>query len=614
MMTSEAFGKRIRFLVIGFIVIFFIFGVRLVDVQAVQARGYAKRASLEMVNKSIWLAPRGTITDINGIVLARSEAAKNIIVDQTMIADPATTALVTAASLGMPVVELQGLLTGKKRYQVIQNSVAPIVWNNLQSVLDTYNTKVEASRGGLSKRLVGFFSENAYTRAYPTGQLAASLVGLTNSLNQGAAGVEASMNSVLTGSNGEYDYVNGDGAIIPGSQQFITAAKPGTGVRLTIERDIQWVAQDAISTAVKSAKALSGTVIVMDPKTGAILAQASAPTFNPGARSKIKLAEMRNPAVQDVYEPGSTGKVITVAAALEEGSTTPTTVYKIPNTFKAGGRLFHDDKNHKTEMLTTAGVLAVSSNIGAIQIGAAIPKNTLYSYLQKFGIGQSTGSNLPGESAGILHSVTDWSQSSAPTIAFGQGYSVTAMQATDVFATIANNGVRVTPNVIAGTVDSNGTYTPAKPSTQVQVISAGTAQLIRTMLEGVVSSEGTAPAAQIPGYQVAGKTGTAMRVDSRCGCYRGYTASFIGMAPAAAPQYVVSVVIQNPQGMHFGGEIAAPVFNKVMSFVLQAKQVQPVALAKFAYPLTQATLIKAKKAAAARVVTQAAAALIKVKP
>ena len=594
MISNEAFGKRIRYLVVILVAIFLLFGVRLIDVQAVQASGYAKRAVNEMVNRSTWLAPRGTITDVNGIVLARSIAAKNIIVDQTMISDPATTASVTSVALGIPVVDLQKLLTGTRRYQVIENGVAPIVWDNLQSALTTYNNKVEGTKAGLSKRIVGFFSENAYTRSYPTGTLAASLVGLTNAANQGAAGVESSMNTALTGTNGEYDYVNGDGAIIPGSQQFITAAKPGTDLRLTIERDIQWVAQDAITAAVKSAKALSGTVIVMDPKTGAILAQASAPSFDPSNRAKITLAQMRNPAVQDVYEPGSTGKVITVAAALEEGTTTPTNVYTIPNTFKSGGRVFHDDKNHKTEHLTTAGILAVSSNIGAIQIGSAIPSNTFFSYLQKFGIGQSTGSNLPGESAGILHPVSDWSASSAPTIAFGQGYSVTAMQATDVFATIANNGVRVTPNVIAGTTSADGTYMPSKPSTQIQVVSADTAQKIRQMLEGVVSNEGTAPAAEIPGYKVAGKTGTAMRVDARCGCYRGYTASFIGMAPAEAPKYVVSVVIQNPQGMHFGGEIAAPVFKKVMSFVLQTKQVQPIPSTLPAYPLTADALLKSK--------------------
>jgi len=591
--SSEAFGKRIRYLVGALLFIFLIFGMRLIDVQAVQASGYAKRATNEMVNRSVWLAPRGTITDVNGIVLARSQAAKNIIVDQTMIADPATTAQVTAAALGMPVADLQALLTGTKRYQVIENGVVPLVWSNLQSALTTYNTQVEKTPGGLAKRLVGFFSENAYTRTYPTGVLASSLIGLTNTANQGAAGIEASMNTALTGTNGEYDYVNGDGAIIPGSQQFITAAKPGTDVRLTIERDIQWVAQDAISAAVKSAKALSGTVIVMDPKTGAILAQASAPTFNPANRTKITLAQMSNPAVAEAYEPGSTGKVITVAAALEEGTTTPTSVYTIPNILKIAGRTFRDDKNHVTEHLTTAGVLAVSSNIGAIQIGATLSHDLFFSYLQKFGIGQSTGSNLYGESVGILHPVSTWSKSSAPTMAYGQGYSLTAMQATDVFATIANNGVRVTPNVIAGTLDANGTYTPSKPGQQVQVVSAETALKIRTMLESVVSSEGTAPAAEIPGYKIAGKTGTAMRHDSRCGCYRGYTASFIGMAPADAPRYVVSVVIQNPQGLHFGGEIAAPVFKKVMSFVLQSKQVQPVPSTQIPYPLTQAALLAA---------------------
>ena len=594
MMTSELFNKRVRSLVVLFLVVFLVFGARLIDVQAVAASGYAKRAANEMVSSSVWLAPRGTITDVNGVVLATSQAAKNIVVDQTMIANPVITAEITAPALGMPVPQLQALLTGTKRYQVIENGATPLVWDNLQSAISQYNSQVESQPGGISKRIVGFFSENAYTREYPTGVLAASLVGLTNAANQGAAGIEASMNSVLTGSNGEYEYVNGDGTIIPGSQQFTTPAVPGTDVRLTIERDIQWVAQNAISAAVKSSRALSGTVIVMNPKTGAILAQASAPTFDPAHRADITLAQMRNPAVQDVYEPGSTGKVITVAAGLEEGPTTPTTVYKIPNTYKAGGRTFHDDKRHDTEELTTAGVLAVSSNIGAIQIGQAIPNQTFYSYLQKFGIGQSTGSNLPGESAGILHPVSQWSASSAPTMAFGQGYSVTAMQATDVFATIANDGVRVTPNVIAGTVDASGTFTPSKPSPQVRVVSVATAQKIRTMLEGVVSEEGTAPEAEIPGYQVAGKTGTAMRADSSCGCYRGYTASFIGMAPAAAPQYVVSVVIQDPKGEHFGGEIAAPVFKQVMSFVLQSKGVQPVASTQPPYPLTLASLLKSE--------------------
>jgi cell division protein FtsI (penicillin-binding protein 3) len=237
--------------------------------------------------------------------------------------------------------------------------------------------------------------------------------------------------------------------------------------------------------------------------------------------------------------------------------------------------------------------LAVSSNTGAIQIGQELGKNSLYNYLTKFGIGENTGSHLPGESSGILHAVKDWSDTSEPTIAFGQGYSVTALQATSVFATIANDGVRVTPTVVAGTTDSTGHYSPAKGQKTERVVSADTASKVRMMLESVVSDNGTAPEAAIPGYRVAGKTGTAMRYNDSCSCYRGYTASFIGFAPADQPKYVVSVTIQEPQGLHWGGSLGGPVFKKVMSFVLQAKHVAPTAPKTDSYPLTEAALSKA---------------------
>ena len=217
----------------------------------------------------------------------------------------------------------------------------------------------------------------------------------------------------------------------------------------------------------------------------------------------------------------------------------------------------------------------------------------LYKYLTKFGIGQSTGSHLPGESPGILHPISDWSNSSLPTISFGQGYSVTALQATSVFATIANDGIRVTPNVIAGTTDSSGNFSPSKPQSSQRVISQDTSRAIRGMLESVVSENGTAPAAAIPGYRVAGKTGTAQRVDDKCHCYAGYTASFIGFAPADAPKYVVSVTIQGPQGLHWGGALGGPVFKKVMSFTLQSKGVAPTFGKAENYPLNEKDLNKA---------------------
>jgi cell division protein FtsI (penicillin-binding protein 3) len=358
---------------------------------------------------------------------------------------------------------------------------------------------------------------------------------------------------------------------------------------------VQWVAQNAINQAVSSSRAKSGTVIVMDPKTGHILAQASAPTFDPNNSASITLDRLRNPAVQDVYEPGSTGKVITVAAAMEENKVSPDTVFTIPYSMKIYDRTFHDHEKHPTQRLTTTGLLAVSSNTGAIQIGNMLGQDTLYKYLRKFGMGESTDSKLPGESAGILHPVKDWSGTSLPTISFGQGYSVTAMQATSVFATIANDGVRVKPTILAGVVDQSGRYTPSKSSDSERVLSADTAVKLRNMMESVVSKEGTAPTAAIPGYRVAGKTGTAMRYNSACSCYSGYTASFIGFAPADKPQYVVSVTIQDPQGAHYGGSLAGPVFKKVMSFVLQNEKVKPTPAAEIFYSLTESNLkVKSK--------------------
>ncbi|CAB5003330.1 unannotated protein [freshwater metagenome] len=589
-MSHSHFQKRIRTLVGISFALFIILILRLIEVQAVSASAISARAANELLNTSVLLAPRGTITDANGIELARSVAAFTIVIDQTMITDPIKTAAITSPVLGMTPEELIPLYTGEKRYQIILKNAEPAVWRKLQTTLTDYNTSVLKERGGLAKRIVGFFSERSYVREYPTGKLASSLIGIINDAGVGASGIESSLNSKLAGVNGLYEYANGAGTIIPGSANVQVSAQAGTGVQLTINRDIQWVAQDAISQAVKSSHAKSGTVIVMDPKTGAILAQASAPNFDPADRATITLESLRNPAVQDVYEPGSTGKVITVAAGLEEKVVDPATVFTIPNTYKTGGRVFRDAENHPTERLTTAGILARSSNIGVIQIGAKMENQKFYDYLRKFGIGSNTGSGLPGESAGLLPSVATWSNTSAPTIAFGQGYSVTALQATSVMATIANGGVRVTPTVVAGTFDPSGHYSPAKSQLTTRVVSEDSAASVRTMLESVVSEHGTAPTAAIPGYRVAGKTGTANRVDPECGCYRGYTSSFIGYAPADAPRYVVSVVIQKPQGQHFGGVIAGPVFKKVMSFVLQSKRVAPTGGKPSPLALTEAQL------------------------
>jgi len=577
--------KRIAILTIFALFFMVLFAFRLIQVQVIQAGSYSIRAVDEMQNTRSIPAKRGEITDINGVTFARSIAAINIVVDQTQIADPARVALFAAPILKMPVADVQMAITGKLRYSMVLPNAEPAIWRALVQAMASHNATLGPRE--INQRIIGFFAERGYVRDYPSGSLLASLIGFVRNDGIGATGLESSMNSIIAGKAGRYSYAAAAGAEIPGSQSEIVSAQKGTSIRLTIDRDVQWVASKAISDAVRKSGATSGTVIVMDPKTGQILAHATAPTFDPNNTKNISLNLMRNPSVEDVYEPGSTGKVITLAAALEEKKITPTTVFTVPYSIKRSDATFHDHEHHATQQLTATGILAVSSNTGTIQIGETMPNNTLYSYLSKFGMGSKTGSGLPGESAGILHPVKDWSGTSAPTIAFGQGYSLTAMQATSVFATIANNGVRVSPTVIAGTSDASGNFTPAQSRTSEKVISPETATELRTMMESVVSAQGTAPSAAIPGYRVAGKTGTAMRYNSDCRCYSGYTASFIGFAPADKPAYVISVTIQNPKGMHWGGALGGPVFKEVMSFVLQSRHVsptntliQPVALTK----------------------------------
>ena len=584
--------SRINILIIGIFVLFTLLAAQLFRVQVIQASNYQEKAANEMQSTRTIPAQRGEITDINGVAFARSVSAITIVVDQTQITDPARVANFVAPILGLSAADVQENITGTRKYSIVLKNGRPALWDKLTQEIYDYNKALDDKH--FDKRIIGFFPERSYIREYPSGQLISSLVGFVRSDGIGATGIESSLNSIITGTDGKYSYARGYGAEIPGSQREIVAAKAGTNIRLTINRDVQWVASKAIADAVKSANAVSGTVIVMDPKTGAIVAHATAPTFNPNNTKSVPLALMRNPSVQDVYEPGSTGKVMTLAAALEEKTITPTTVFTVPYMLKRGGSPFHDHEPHPTQHLTSSGILAVSSNTGTIKIGETMSNDTLHNYLTKFGIGSKTSSGLPGESAGLLRPVSNWSGTTAPTVAFGQGYSVTAMQATSVFATIANNGVRVSPTVIAGTSDPSGHFTPTANRSSVRVVSEDTAIKLRLMMESVVSTQGTAPSAAIPGYRVAGKTGTAMRYDQKTGRYSGYTASFIGFAPADAPRYVISVTLQDPRNGHYGGSLGGPVFKKVMTFVLQSEHVAPTGTKVLPVALTKSELTRAR--------------------
>lgn len=578
--------KRIQIAVALIAIVFLVFAIRLIDLQALRSQDLMLRAAGELKRTAIIPAPRGAIIDAQGVELARSVLSYRVVVDQLLIHDAKTVAKVIAPILDMDVDYLADRLTGDRRYVVIANKVKPALWRALEGKIDEYNEEIVKERNGYAKRISGFWAERLYDREYPAGRLAASLIGFTNSEGVGAAGLEYSLNSHLTGQDGAFTYANAAGTIIPGTQEIIKESVPGETIQLTIDRDVQWVAQEAIKKVVRSSRALSGTVIVQDPKSGEILAHATYPTFDPSNRGNVDPTLFRNFTVEDIYEPGSTGKVITYAAALEEGKISPETIITTPYKLKRYGKSFKDHDFHKTEKITVTGALANSSNTGAIKIGEMLGKDRLYDYLKAFGLGESTGLRLPGESAGKLAPVDQWSGTSLPTFSFGQGYSLTAIQATSIFSTLANDGVRVAPSVIKGTISPSGSFTAHEKSKPVRVVSSETAEKMRLMMESVVGASGTAAQAAIPGYRVAGKTGTAERYDQSCGCYRGYTASFIGFAPADNPAYVVNVTIQGPKGVYYGGYLGGPVFKEVMSYILQSRNIPPTAKVERPYALT----------------------------
>lgn len=528
---------------------------RLVQVQALDSASYADQAQRQRFRQVTLVAQRGDIVDRNGAVLATSEAMRAVFADPAMVVDPVATANKLAPLLGIPASDLLPNLTGTKRFRYLAHAVTP-----------------ELADRVLKEKLPGIGTREEQVRQYPGGEVAADVVGVLGRDGSTASGLEYAYGKELAGVSGEQTMqVGRTGQEIPVAGGTIREPVPGATVRLTIDRDIQWMAQQAIARQVAATNSLNGSVIVMRPGTGEVLAMASAPTFD--ANHPTDPSRMGNPAVGDVFEPGSVNKVITFSAGLAERVITPDTPITVPPTLAVAGHTFHDAEAHGTEHLTATGVLAKSSNIGTIEVAQKLGKARLYRYLTAFGFGAKTGVGFPGEETGWLPSPDKWWGTSLPTIAFGQGVSVTALQVASVYSTIANGGVRVTPRLVAGTTAPDGTFTPVPAEPSRRVVSARVAHQVSDMLEAVTSNEGTAPAARIDGYRVAGKTGTAQR--SVGGVYQGYTASFVGFAPADKPELVVYVVLQDPKNGHFGGQVAAPVFHDVMSYALAVCHVAP---------------------------------------
>ncbi|WP_323186720.1 penicillin-binding protein 2 [Streptomyces sp. NBC_00878] len=592
---------RLRMVSLALSLVLLAFVVRLLQVQAVDASEYTAKAEKNRYLSRTLAAERGGITDRNGVDLAISVDANDITADPTLFTRKATKtddAPEQAAALLGPILDkdpeelAEKLRTKNTRYVLLARRQTPQVWTQIKDLKSTLADK--AGEGGTANILAGVLQEPSTKRVYPNGDLGAGILGWVNADGKGGGGIEQQLNNDLSGKDGEIRYAQSGGRQVPTAGSTEKPAVAGSEVELTIDRDIQWAAQNAITEQVKESKADRGYVIVQDNRTGEILAMANSPGFDPNDLSEADGNALHNWGLEDAYEPGSTAKVMSMAAVLEENAATPTTHVTVPNRLARGDRLFRDDIDHRTWYLTLNGVLAKSSNIGTILATGQLGKTqqeanqVLYSYLRRFGIGGYTGLGFPGETKGILAPADQWSTSQQYTIPFGQGVSINAMQAASVYSTIANGGVRVEPTLVRGTKGPDGSFTPAAKPKKTRVVSEKTAKTLAQMLESVVDDrEGTGAKARIPGYRVAGKTGTANRVDPATGHYRGYTSSFAGFAPADNPRVTVYCAIQNAtKGSYFGGQICGPVYKEVLEFALKTLQVPPTGAPAARLPVT----------------------------
>ena len=560
---------------------------RLVWLQGLQAQAYAAEAVKQRTSTITLTAPRGQVLDRAGEALALSVDARAIYGEPRTIAraecrpteerpcDPAGIAEKLAPVLDLPAEEIESKLVLSPKATGAVCSAEELRGCKGFAYL-ARGLEAEQANEVRALGLVGIGVVAEPRRVHPGRDLAANVVGFTTVEGTGAAGVERRFDEVLTGTNGRtVAEVDGGGRIIPNGQTTTVEPRPGRDVHLTIDRDLQWNAQKILSDELAEANAESGSATIIDVKTGEVLALASVPTFDAEDPGEADASVRGNRAVTDVFEPGSIGKVITAAAALEEGVLTPDSVMSVADNIQVANKRFTDSHEHPVEQMTFTGVLVESSNVGTIMAAQKVGGPELYEMLQRFGIGTRTGIELPAESPGILRDEKDeWSRTDYGTHPIGQGYSVNGVQMASVYATVANDGVRVQPTIVKALTDRDGDVVPRAAPEAERVISSQVAAQLRGMLEGVTNEGGTAVSAAIPGYRVAGKTGTARRVVD--GRYDGsYTASFVGFAPADAPRLAIAVSVQAPKNGYYGGAVAGPVFRDIMSFSLRSLGVPP---------------------------------------
>ena len=562
-------ARRLNVTLACVIFVLTLFVGRLIQLQGLDSSQYRTLANQQRTPRPVPIPVlRGSITASNGAVLAMTVQDDQIYADpgQIPVGKRGQVAGQLAGPLQMTAARILHLLEhpSSRDYVVLKRSITTAVARQVTAL-----------------KLPGIALTPFYTRAYPAGDLAANLVGFTHTKGDGdlagEAGLEEEYNSLLAGRDGsERIETTTGGEPIPGTEETLRQPRAAGNLRLTIQPDIQYEAQQECEQRVRVTHAKTCSIIVMQAHTAKILAMAQYPTFSP-AGPIANLNETTDIPVASVFAPGSTAKVITVAAALEQGHQTPMSTYMVPDNIVVDGFPFHDAEGHPTARYTIAGILAYSSNVGMVQVVHNVTPQQQYGYLRAFGIGSPSGLGLPDESPGLLSLPSKWWGDERYTLSFGQGVAVNAVQMASVYATIANGGMRVQPSVVAGTTSGSGSFTPAAAAPQRRVIKAKTARELMTILQQVpkVDASQGEPWGDIAGYSVAAKTGTAQVPNQKGNCLCQYGSSYIGIAPARNPQLVVAVNLQDPGRGYYGDVVAGPVFYNVMKFALQTLKIPP---------------------------------------
>lgn len=579
-LSTVSLDKRLRGGGIVLVVLLVFFFAQLTRVQVFERPRLLKEVENQRTVTQILHSPRGEILDIHGTRLAYSRDARNLTFQPSIVrqqmqsareADPGAatftdyiTGIANMLASEIPGVDADDMMTrmsSNESFTYLAKNVDPVVATR---VIDKYPQ-------------VG--QEYQQIREYPGGSLGANVIGAVGVDNNGILGLEASENTLLAGRDGERTYDQAtDGAFIPGSERNDIAPVSGSTITLTLDADVQYFVQAAVESAKINSGARNAGVVVLDAKTGHVVAMANDTTFNPSANLlRQSDFDMGNPSISSPFEPGSVNKIVTASAAIQYNVAKPTEVFQVPGQIQMDSVTVRDAWEHGVVPYTMTGIFGKSSNVGTLMIAQRVGKTRFAEMLRKFGLGHTTGIELAGESAGVVPALRQWQGGSFANLPIGQGLSITLLQMASMYQTIANDGVRIPPRIIASITKPNGQVIHQESPAGIRVVSTTTARTVRNMFRAVVQQDtgyqaGTGPQAAVDGYQISGKTGTAQQVDPACNCYSNsmYWITFAGIAPADNPRYVIAIMLDNPvRGVHGeGGQTAAPLFHDIAQWLL----------------------------------------------